>query len=81
MTLFIQCISQTVHFVVGKISVSGAVSPQGRIVSLKSNSSVLDNLRFLHMSVGLSSSDAGVERIGLDFGELEAGILKVFLIL
>ena len=56
-------------------------SPRGSTGSVKCDSSVLGNLLFLHVSVGPSWSDVGVERICLVVGEVHAGVLKVILLL
>lgn len=58
-----------------------SVSPLGCTASVKSDSSVLSNFLFLRVSVRLSCSDVGVERICLVIGEVDAGILKIILLL
>ena len=55
-------------------------SPRGGTGTVKSDSSVLDFL-LLHVSSRLSWSDVGVQIVCLVVGEVDAGVMKVALLL
>ena len=56
-------------------------SPRGSTGPVESDSSVLADFLLLHVSESLSCSGVGVERICLVVGEVDAGVLKVVLLL